>query len=80
VSMATQHPLQWHKSTACVTGECVEVACRADMVLVRNSCNPEIVVSVPGSQWKKFIASITVLPVARIVSCHDDDEAGVNLC
>jgi len=56
--MVTQSLLFWRRSTACVTGECVEVAYWEDLALVRSSRTPEIVVSFPRPQWQAFITSI----------------------
>jgi len=61
-SMATQRELCWRKSTACVTGECVEVAHLGGLVLVRSSCRPEVTVPVSGSQWRAFIATVNTPP------------------
>jgi hypothetical protein len=33
--------LDWHKASFCQTGECVEIAAYNDVVLMRNSAQPE---------------------------------------
>lgn len=63
-SMVTQRQLSWRKSTACVTGECVEVAYWEDLVLVRSSREPEIIVPFSRLRWQAFITSITT-PACR---------------
>jgi hypothetical protein len=56
--MVTQCQLRWCRSTACVTGECVEVAYWEDLVLVRSSREPEIIVPFSQLRWQAFITSI----------------------
>jgi Domain of unknown function (DUF397) len=69
-SMVTQRQLSWRKSTACVTGECVEVAYWEDLVLVRSSRAPEIVVPFSRLRWRAFITSITT-PVGTLAGAVD---------
>ena len=56
--LVTQGRLRWHRSSACATGECVEVAYWEGLALVRCSRTPEIVVPFPRPQWQAFIASV----------------------
>ncbi len=37
----TQTPPDWHKSTFCQTGECVEIAALNGMVIMRKSTQPD---------------------------------------
>jgi hypothetical protein len=66
--MVTQRLLRWRRSAACVTGECVEVAYWEDLILVRSSRTPEIVVPFPRPQWQEFITGIVALPAGQIIS------------
>jgi Domain of unknown function (DUF397) len=68
--MVTQRQLSWRKSTACVTGECVEVAYWKDLVLVRSSREPEIVVPFPRRRWQAFMTSI-ITPVGVLAGAVD---------
>jgi hypothetical protein len=58
VPIVTQRQLRWRRSTACVTGECVEVAYWEDLVLVRSSREPGIIVLFSRLRWQAFISSI----------------------
>lgn len=59
MSMVNQRPLRWRKSTACASGECVEVAYWEDLVLVRSSRKPGTVVPFSTAQWKTFVTRVT---------------------
>lgn len=62
MSVLDQRLLSWHKSTACVTGECVEVAYLEGRVLVRNSRLPGVIVRFAWPQWKAFITAVAASP------------------
>jgi len=52
------HPKQrlaWRRSTKCASGSCVEVAKTDGRVLVRNSDEPDTVVSFSLDEWSAFI-------------------------
>jgi len=49
-----QQPI-WHRSTKCTGGNCVEIAKVDDHVLVRNSADPEVVVTFTHDEWDAFI-------------------------
>ncbi|MCA1605378.1 MAG: DUF397 domain-containing protein [Acidobacteria bacterium] len=51
----------WKKSTASGTGNCVEVAITADVILVRDSKRPELVLTFPSTEWKSFLASAAII-------------------
>jgi hypothetical protein len=36
-----QVPLDWHKSSLCQTGECVEIAAQSGTVIMRKSTQPD---------------------------------------
>lgn len=51
--------LQWHRSSKCNGGGCVEVAARADLVFVRNSTEPDgpmLVIS--RARWARLITRV----------------------
>ena len=50
--------LHWRKSTACTSGECVEVAYLGDRVIVRNSGMPWIFLYSCRPAWQAFIAAV----------------------
>jgi hypothetical protein len=50
---------QWKKSTASGTGNCVEVACRGDVVLVRHSKDPSgVTLSFSPEEWERFMVAV----------------------
>ncbi len=49
---------EWRRSSACEAGACVEVAHAMDMVLVRSSLRPDVVVEVTGAEWSAFLAGV----------------------
>ena len=58
MSSIKQQSLSWRRSSACASGECVEVAYCEDRVLVRSSAAPDIALEVPCSTWVEFIAYV----------------------
>jgi uncharacterized protein DUF397 len=46
----------WRRSRRCTSGNCVEVARLDDRVLVRNSADPEVVVTFSRAEWDAFLA------------------------
>jgi len=48
-------PVVWHGPRACATGECVEFATLADGVAVRNSRQPELVLTFTRAEWREFL-------------------------
>jgi hypothetical protein len=44
----------WRKSSECGNGECVEVAVSNDSVLIRNSQQPDKVVTFTAVEWTVF--------------------------
>jgi Domain of unknown function (DUF397) len=56
--------LEWHRSSRCNGGACVEVAARADLVFVRNSADPSGSVLVLGrARWTRLISRVKELRV-----------------
>jgi hypothetical protein len=49
-----QQPV-WRRSSRCTTGDCVEVAKLDDRVLVRNSADPDVVVTFTHREWAAFL-------------------------
>lgn len=45
----------WRRPKACDTSACAEVAMIGDVVLVRNSREPGVVVAFDRREWKAFI-------------------------
>ncbi|MFG1605516.1 DUF397 domain-containing protein [Actinoplanes sp. NPDC049265] len=52
-----QHPV-WRRSRRCTGGNCVEVAKLDGHVLVRNSAEPEVVVTFSHAEWAAFLAGV----------------------
>jgi predicted secreted Zn-dependent protease len=51
--------LVWHRSRACESGACVEVATTSDTVMVRSSANPRgIPVTMSRDEWQEFLAGV----------------------
>jgi hypothetical protein len=47
--------LRWHRP--CETGACVEVAARADVIMVRTTANPDGAILAMGrDEWREFLA------------------------
>ncbi len=47
--------IAWRKSTASNTGACVQVAVLDRSVLVRDSVNPRVVLTLPPAAWSAFL-------------------------
>jgi hypothetical protein len=63
------------RSSSCDTGTCVEVGTEADDhgdVLVRNSTQPEQMVSFPAGEWNEFLRRVRD---GLVVGIDVDDEA-----
>lgn len=51
--------LEWHRSSRCNGGSCVEVAARADLVFVRNSADPSgPVLVLSRARWSWLISRV----------------------
>lgn len=49
----------WHKSSACLPGECVEVAASQGRVLIRDSANATgLVLMFTVDEWRRFACGI----------------------
>jgi len=48
--------IAWRKSTASNTGNCVQLAVVDGSVLIRDSVNPRVVLSLPPAAWSAFLA------------------------
>jgi hypothetical protein len=49
----------WRISSACVSGECVEVRRNPDgTVSIRNSTDPDRILTVTGAEWEMFRAGV----------------------
>jgi predicted secreted Zn-dependent protease len=56
---SAQGGLDWHKSRACESGACIQVARRGDSVLIGNTNDPEGPVSMfTTDEWRNFIAGV----------------------
>jgi hypothetical protein len=51
-------PLPWRRGSACMNGECVEVAFMTSSVMIRNSRNHAIVLHFPRSAWRNFTSAV----------------------
>ncbi|MEV4345985.1 DUF397 domain-containing protein [Actinoplanes sp. NPDC049596] len=50
---------QWHRSSRCASGNCVEVAKDGDNYLVRDSKNPQVApYSFTKAEWDAFVAGV----------------------
>lgn len=49
----------WHASSFCSTGNCVEATRRGESVLVRDSKNPDVVQTYSTGDWHAFLDRIT---------------------
>ena len=59
--------LSWLTSSACDSSECVEVARRAEHVLIRDSTNGSgPVLEVQVDAWRTFIDDVTCQPTAAL--------------
>jgi hypothetical protein len=50
--------LSWRKSSFCANGECLEVASWAGSVMLRDSVQPAVVLSIPDPAWRKFASAV----------------------
>ena len=48
--------IAWRKSTASNTGNCVQMAVVDGSVLIRDSVNPHVMLSLPPAAWSSFLA------------------------
>jgi len=48
----------WRKSSYCASGECVEVMRKGNVVLMRNSTEPQNIVSYSLEDWRLFIQQV----------------------
>ena len=52
--------LMWHKSSACVKSECIEVAICGNQVLIRDSADCSgLILEFPHHEWRAFICRIS---------------------
>ena len=58
MSATDNHSLVWRKSSACTSGECVEVAHYGSGVMVRNPMTPSVVLCFPVASWRYFTVGI----------------------
>jgi hypothetical protein len=47
--------LEWRKGSECASGTCVEVAKGDDGVFVRDSKNPDVVLTFSPQEWDTFL-------------------------
>ena len=50
----SKYPPQWRRSSRCASGNCIEVAESADGFLIRDSKNPEHVLTFSVAEWDAF--------------------------
>lgn len=48
----------WRKPNRCTTGVCPEVDIRDDLVRVRSTIHPDVVVTFTPSEWDDLVAAI----------------------
>jgi Domain of unknown function (DUF397) len=58
VSSTDKQDLSWRRSSACASGDCVEVAYRENRVYIRNSRAAGIILEVNRPQWVEFLATL----------------------
>jgi predicted secreted Zn-dependent protease len=50
--------VQWHRSSQCTNGACVEIAWLDKIVAIRNSAAPSTVIISTREDWARFVAGI----------------------
>jgi Domain of unknown function (DUF397) len=51
--------LAWRKTSFCASGECIEVAQRDDLIILRDSTQPDgRMLRYPAEQWRSFICTV----------------------
>ncbi len=50
--------LKWRRSSRCNGGQCVEVARLGDEVMVRDSADPDRIITVSAGNWQQFVSGI----------------------
>ena len=50
--------LDWHRSSKCDAGACVEVAAVDAMVLIRDSAEPSALLAVSHGIWREFVSGV----------------------
>ena len=60
--------LSWQGSSACVNGDCLEVAHFQDQVFIRNSRSPNVVIAASRPEWEAFVRDI---PAMAAPDAHD---------
>lgn len=51
--------MNWKRSTRCETSACVEVLIDGDVVKVRDSKNPDVVLEFTTDEWDAFVGGCT---------------------
>jgi hypothetical protein len=47
-------PIVWRKSSYCAAGECIEIAQKNDVILMRSTLAPRAVVRFTAAEWRAF--------------------------
>ena len=50
----------WHRGIRCDGGACIEVASSGTSVLIRNSANPGVMLSVSLDEWHRLLNSVVM--------------------
>ncbi|MGH3251982.1 MAG: DUF397 domain-containing protein [Trebonia sp.] len=58
VPATDERSLAWRKSGTCTDGECLEVACYEDSVMVRDSARPSAALCFTLASWRYFTVGI----------------------
>jgi hypothetical protein len=66
---APQPARAWRRSRRCDSSACVEVAQVPGGFAVRDSTQPDAVLSFPAAQWKTFVAGVRNGDFDRIDGC-----------
>lgn len=61
VSSIELRALSWRRSSACVNGDCLEVAYFQDQVFIRNSRSSEVVIEASRPEWEAFVQDIPAI-------------------
>ncbi len=54
----SQDGLEWQRGSRCANGACVEVAQLGNIIMVRNSSEPGIVLRIPVGEWQEFVSGV----------------------
>ena len=67
--MCENRAIEWHRSSRCAGGTCVEVARSDDKILIRDGKDPEgVALSFTEAEWEAFVNAVKANEFARLSS------------